>query len=73
MTNPRSIAIHNQRVFIADPAVGFVHVFDVDGDFLGRFIPRDGEGNPAAPMRCSIEPNGGLYIWTAGHSGHPGM
>ena len=74
MLQPRSIAgTTDERMFITDPSAGFVHVFQEDGDFLGRFRPVDARGNVVAPMRITVKPNGELYIWTAGHVGYPAL
>jgi len=64
---PRSIAIDAAgRVFVADPAGGRIHVFRTSGEFLGRFRPRDSDGDPVTPLRVSLKPNGELYVWTDG-------
>lgn len=65
---PGSLIIHpDGRVFITDATAGFVHVFDQEGAFLGRFRPVDESGQLVAPVRVSVTHEGELYIWTDGH------
>lgn len=64
---PRSItSFDDERLCVADPANGLVHVFERCGSHLGAFTPTDDEGRPAVPVRLTTTPQGELYIWTKG-------
>ncbi|MDA1264810.1 MAG: NHL repeat-containing protein [Planctomycetota bacterium] len=64
---PRAIAIDGHgRVCVGEAATGFIHVFDMEGRFLERFLPIGPGGDPVAPLELSFDPNGELYIWAPG-------
>ena len=69
---PRAIvALPQGRLVVGDPPTAWLHVFTAQGRFEGRFRARDERGEVAVPMRLSVDADGALYVWTAGHAPHP--
>jgi len=67
MVRPRSVvALGDGRICVGDPSGGLVHVFTEGGDYLGAFKPLDPSGKPTVPVRLSLMPDGGLYVWNNG-------
>ncbi len=62
MIAPHAIAIHERRVFVADPVGEAVLEFDVEGTFVARHPGKTSAGAPGQPMDLGLAPNGELHI-----------
>ncbi len=68
MLGPSSVVVDGQgRACVSDPTSGFIHVFDTNSQFVGRFHPQDSSGRKVLPFRVRSAPGDQIYVWTGGH------
>lgn len=58
---PYGIAIHNNKLFIADAGIAGLEISDLEKKTFEYFVPK-GRGKLKLPINCFVDNNGDLYI-----------